>query len=84
MATIVAASRPLAEPFKSQVLTLLTDKTSTLTSSMYRDMRGGTPVEADQIVGDLVRWAAAKGVPTPLLSAVLVRLQVYEALQDRK
>ncbi len=84
VATIGAAWRPLAEPFRSQVLTLLTDKTSSLTSSMYRDMKAGQRIEADQIVGDLVRRAAANAVPTPLLSAVLVRLNVYEALQDRR
>jgi len=80
-ATISAAWRPLADPFKSQVLNLLTDRTSTLTSSMYRDMKAGHRIEADQIIGDLVRRAAAHGVATPLLSTVLARLRVYEALQ---
>ncbi len=83
VATIGAEWRPLADPFKSQVMTLLTDRTSSLTSSMYRDMKASHRIEADQIVGDLVRRAAAHGVPTPLLSAVLVRLKVYEALPDR-
>jgi 2-dehydropantoate 2-reductase len=48
---------------------------------MYRDMKAGQRVEADQIIGDLVFRAAAKGVATPLLSAVLVRLEVYEQRQ---
>jgi 2-dehydropantoate 2-reductase len=78
VATIGAAWRPLADPFKSQVLALLTDRTSTLTSSMYRDMKAGHRIEADQIIGDLVRRAAAHGVATPLLSTVLARLRVYE------
>ena len=82
VATIGAAWRALAEPFKSQVLTLLTDRTSTLTSSMYRDMKAGQRIEADQIVGDLVRRAAAHAVVTPLLSTVLTRLKVYEELQS--
>lgn len=77
-AAIGAAWRPLAEPFKAQVLSLLTERGSNLTSSMYRDMKGGYPVEADQIVGDLVKRAAEKGLATPLLSAVLTRLKVYE------
>jgi 2-dehydropantoate 2-reductase len=82
VATIGAAWRPLAEPFKSQVLTLLTDRSSTLTASMYRDLKAGHRIEADQIVGDLVRRAAAHAVATPLLSAVLSRLKVYEELQS--
>jgi 2-dehydropantoate 2-reductase len=75
---IAAAWRPLAEPFKAQLLSLFTDRGSTLTSSMYRDMKGGDRVEADQIIGDLAMRAAEKGVATPLLSAVFTRLKVYE------
>jgi len=78
VATIGAAWGALADPFKSQVLALLTDRASSLTSSMYRDMKAGHRIEADQIIGDLVTRAAAKGVETPLLSTVLVRLNVYE------
>ena len=78
VATIGAAWGALAEPFKSQVLALLTDRSSRLTSSMYRDMKAGHRIEADQIIGDLVRRAAATGVATPLLSTVLARLSVYE------
>jgi 2-dehydropantoate 2-reductase len=77
-AVIAAVWRPLSDPFKSQVLSLLTDRTSSLTSSMYRDMKAGQRVEADQIIGDLVRRAAGRGVATPLLSTVSVRLKVYE------
>jgi 2-dehydropantoate 2-reductase len=77
-AVIAAVWRPLSDPFKSQVLSLLTDRTSSLTASMYRDMKAGHRVEADQIIGDLVRRAAGRGVATPLLSTVLVRLKVYE------
>ncbi len=75
---IGAAWRPLAAAFEAQVRTLLTDRGSTLTSSMYRDMKGGFRVEADQIIGDLVARATAQGVATPILSAVLTRLKVYE------
>jgi 2-dehydropantoate 2-reductase len=81
VATIAAAWRPLADPFRSQVLALLTDKSSSLTSSMYRDMKAGHRIEADQIIGDLVRRARASAVATPLLSTVLVRLKMYEQAQ---
>jgi 2-dehydropantoate 2-reductase len=77
-AVIAAEWQPLADSYKSQVLTLLTNTSSNLTSSMYRDMKSGSRIEADQIIGDLVTRAAAKEVATPLLSATLVRLRIYE------
>lgn len=49
---------------------------STLTSSMYRDMMKGAPVEADHILGDLLERADA--IPVPLLMAAYVQLKVYE------
>ena len=55
----------------------MTDPASTLTSSMYRDMLKGAPVEADHILGDFI--ARAKGVSVPLLTGAYVRLKVYEA-----
>jgi 2-dehydropantoate 2-reductase len=81
VAAIEALWRPLADPFKAQVLSLFTDRESSLTSSMYRDMKSGYPVEADQIVGDLVVRATGKGIATPLLSAALTRLRVYEEIR---
>jgi 2-dehydropantoate 2-reductase len=45
---------------------------------MYRDLTRGNPVEADQIVGDMVTRARAKSVDTPLLEAAYVQLCVYE------
>jgi 2-dehydropantoate 2-reductase len=78
-----AAGQPLAEGFRSRTLALLTDRNSTLTSSMFRDMKAGRPVEAEQIIGDLIARAGEKGVPTPLLAGVLVRLHVYQEQQSR-
>jgi 2-dehydropantoate 2-reductase len=49
------------------------------TSSMYRDMAAGQPVEADAILGDFVARAAEHDVPVPLLSAAYTRLSVYSA-----
>jgi 2-dehydropantoate 2-reductase len=56
----------------------LTDRTSGFTASMLRDMTGGGPTEADHVIGDLIRRAAAHGVETPLLDVAWVNLQVYE------
>src|SRR5262249_18750496 len=84
LAAVAAAWRPLTDRFRTQVLALLTDRASALTSSMYRDMKSGQRVEVDQIVGDLVMRASARGVATPRLSAALVRLKVYEQGQSSR
>lgn len=54
----------------------MTQPGSTLTSSMYRDMTKGLPVEADHILGDLL--ARSNGTPAPLLAAAYTHLKVYE------
>jgi len=53
---------------------------SSLTSSMYRDLRNGAAVEADHILGDFIERGRAHGVATPLLKAAFVNLRIY---QDR-
>ncbi|WP_160121596.1 ketopantoate reductase family protein [Rhodovarius lipocyclicus] len=57
---------------------MLTTKGSGATSSMYRDLMGGLPIEADQIVGDLLKRARGAGIATPLLGAVYANLRVYQ------
>lgn len=56
----------------------VTDKNSPQTSSMYRDMTQGNPVEADQIIGDLVERATRVGINIPLLQAAYTHLYVYQ------
>jgi len=56
----------------------MTASGSSLASSMYRDLRRGAPVEVDHILGDFIERGAAHGVPTPLLKAAFVNLQVYQ------
>ena len=55
-----------------------TEKDSTLTSSMYRDLKKGAPVEVDTILGDLLDNGHSYQVPAPLLQACCVRLRVYQ------
>lgn len=54
-------------------------KGSPLTSSMYRDLIQGQPVEADQIVGDLLARGRQANLSMPLLSAAYTNLAVYQA-----
>jgi 2-dehydropantoate 2-reductase len=56
----------------------VTERGSTLESSLYRDLQRGGPVEAFQIVGDMAARAREKGLDTPLLEAAFVSLRVYE------
>ncbi|XVU23389.1 ketopantoate reductase family protein [Actinoplanes sp. CA-054009] len=53
--------------------------TEPMTSSMYRDMMAGLPVEADAILGDFVAEADKHGVPVPALSAAYTNLAIYSA-----
>lgn len=67
----------LDEATLAENLGRLTEPDSPFTSSLYRDMSKGAPVEADHILGDLLDHA--KGIPAPLLTAAYVQLKVYEA-----
>jgi 2-dehydropantoate 2-reductase len=58
----------------------LTDPQSNISASMLRDMQRGGRIEADHIVGDLIRRGKRHGVATPLLEIAYVHLQAY---QDR-
>jgi 2-dehydropantoate 2-reductase len=49
------------------------------TSSMYRDMMRGLPVEADAIIGDFVAEAARHDVPAPMLQTAYTNLSIYSA-----
>ena len=56
----------------------LTAEGSSMTSSIYRDMRQNAPVEVDAILGDLLDLARQHSTATPLLTAAYVNLRVYE------
>jgi 2-dehydropantoate 2-reductase len=68
-----------SQAFLSGHAEAMTKPGSALTSSMYRDLRKGAPVEAEHILGDLFDRGAAHGLNTPLLKASLVNLRVYQA-----
>jgi 2-dehydropantoate 2-reductase len=69
------------EKFLAGVMARLTDPQSTLTASMYRDLTKNSPVEADHVLGDLLRRGKALGLESPLLQAAYVALSVYSARQ---
>ncbi len=57
---------------------LLTEPGSTFTSSMLRDMEDRRPIEADHILGDMLRRAQARGVTAPLLQIAYTHAKAYE------
>ena len=73
-----AAGTAPSEGFLVEAKATLTAKGSTFTSSMYRDLLKGRPIEADQIVGDLLVRGGRAGVATPLLAAAYTHLSVYQ------
>lgn len=70
------AVRPEAD---ANALKILTDPSQAMTASMFRDLRQGLPVEADHIVGDMVRRARTLGVDATTLRTAYAHLQVYQA-----
>jgi 2-dehydropantoate 2-reductase len=57
----------------------LTERGSTSTASMLRDIEAGRPTEVEHIFGDLVARAAKHGIPARLLEIAHSHLQAYEA-----
>jgi 2-dehydropantoate 2-reductase len=73
-----ACGFPLPQPVSAFLRQAATTKDSKLTSSMYRDLKKGAPVEVDTILGDLLDHGRSHQVDTPLLQAGCVRLRVYQ------
>lgn len=75
---VQAVGTPPADAFLATARAQLTAKDSKQTSSMYRDLMKGAPIEAEQIVGDLLARGRQAGVAAPLLSAAFTHLSVYQ------
>lgn len=74
-----AAGYPVPDDARNQTLSTLTTQGSPLTSSLYRDLTEGRPVEVETILGDLAAEGGKAGLRTPLLDAATVALRVYDA-----
>ena len=79
VSVVTAVGQAPSEDFMANARGKLTEKSSTLTSSMYRDLEKGSPIEADQIIGDLLARAQHAHIPTPLLAAAYTHLSVYQS-----
>jgi len=78
VAIVTAVGVQPSDGFLAVARTMLTEKGSPLASSMFRDLQSGRPIEAEAIVGDLVRRGANAGVDAPLLCAAYVCLAVHQ------
>ncbi|HEV2676138.1 MAG TPA: 2-dehydropantoate 2-reductase [Aliidongia sp.] len=78
VAVVTAAGHAPSEEFLTATRPLLAQQGSSLTSSMYRDLIKGHPVEVEQILGDLLARARTLGVATPLLATAYTHLSIYQ------
>jgi 2-dehydropantoate 2-reductase len=76
------AGYPIPQETLKQISTRFTTPGSPLTASMYRDMSKGAPVEADHILGDLLRRGRSYGLDTPLIQAAYTQLSIYAAARE--
>ena len=77
LAVAAAEGQPVPEVDARTAREQLVRAGSPVTASMLRDLEGGRPVEALQIVGDLVHRAHRAGLPVPRLEAAWSHLQAY-------
>jgi 2-dehydropantoate 2-reductase len=74
-----AAGHSPRAPFIERITTMLTTEGSPFTASMFRDIQGNLPIEADHIVGDLIARADAAKIDVPRLRVAYAHLKTYEA-----
>ena len=79
-----ARSFPPSAATMTRNRTMLTTAGSTFAASMLRDIERGAPIEADHIVGDLIRRGAGGPRDYPLLRIAYAHLQAYEARRKRE
>ena len=77
-----AGHAPRAESMQ-RTQNMLFARGATFTASMLRDIESGSHVEADHIVGYMLRHARAAGADTRLLATAYCHLQAYEARRHR-
>ena len=78
-----SAGHAPSEQVLSGIKTMLTTKGSKAVASILGDMEKGGPVEAKQIVGDMLGRARKAGIAAPNLRFAYAHLQAYEARRAR-
>lgn len=83
-AVATAEGYPPADASMQRSRAMVTAPGSLLAASMFRDIERGSAIEADHIVGDLLRRGQARGVAAPLLTVAAAHLRSYEARRARE
>jgi len=73
-----------SQAFIDHQTSLLRDPASSLHGSMLRDIEAKGPIEAHQIVGDLLERGRRHSLATPLLEIVYAHLRTYEVRRARE
>ncbi|SAL83353.1 2-dehydropantoate 2-reductase [Caballeronia arvi] len=74
---------PPAEAVLERARSFFTDRSSTMTASMLRDLENNAPIEADHIVGDLIARRRTKPDGASMLEVAYAHLKAYEARRAR-
>ena len=74
-----ACGHPPDEAALQRARTVLTEAGSSLSASMMRDLEQGAQIEADHIVGDMLRRGTEAGRNLPMLRVTYAHLKAYEA-----
>lgn len=77
LAVAAASGHPVSDKAIAIARGTLTRPGSPMKASMLRDLEAGKPIEAAQLIGDLLARAQALAVPAPRLQAIWVALQGY-------
>ena len=83
-AIATANGHPPGEAVIQRTRGMITSAGSTIAASMLRDIERNAPIEADQIVGDLLRRGQAAKRDYPLLRIAYTHLKAYEARRKRE
>lgn len=78
-----AAGHTVTAGSHAQSISLLTEPGSSFTSSLYRDLQHGEPVESEHILGGLAARARTLHVATPLLDAALLQMRTHQRARKR-
>lgn len=79
VATAAASGHIPSQAAYGRMLATLTERCSTGTASMLRDLQRGGATEHEDIIGDMLRRARQAGSDAPLLRVSLAHMQAYHA-----
>jgi len=84
VAVATARGFPPRKAAVDRFVSILTTPNSLFTASMLRDIEMGLPIEADHIVGDLLKQSNQAAQPAHLLRVAYAHLKAYQARRSRE